>query len=136
MAFEVCRPKLKHCTKTVTVVDSHSCVLITDHLIQLLDVKIPQYWIIIMVSLKMVGRGKKQHRIFFLAGDSASLVGGRKQRRKIGSFMPDHKRSHAVIFLPASPTSYTHNLVSRIHKIYTCESLNSQNTIENMLQNM
>ena len=36
-----------------------------------------------------------------------------------------------VIFLPASPASYTHNLVSGTHKFYTCESLNSQNTIEN-----
>ena len=37
----------------------------------------------------------------------------------------------AVIFLTASPASYTHNLVSETHKIYMCESLNSQNTIEN-----
>ena len=36
-----------------------------------------------------------------------------------------------VIFLPVSPASYTHNLVSGTHKIYTCESLNSQNMMEN-----
>ena len=72
-------------------------MLITDRFIQLMDVKIPQYWIIIMVNLEMVGRGKKKHRIFFLAGGSASLVGGRKERRKIGSFTPGRKRSHVYI---------------------------------------
>ena len=35
-----------------------------------------------------------------------------------------------IFFLPASPASYTNNLVSWTHKIYTCESLNSQNTKE------
>ena len=54
MAFEVCRPKFKHCTKTVTGVDSHLRVLITDGFIQLMDVKIPQYWIIITVNLERV----------------------------------------------------------------------------------
>ena len=29
------------------------------------------------------------------------------------------------------PASYPHNLVSGTHKIYACESQNSQNTIEN-----
>ena len=48
----------------------------------------------------------------------------RTEKRKL-------RMSGAVIFLPASPASYTHNLVSGTHKIYTCESLNSQNTIEN-----
>ena len=38
---------------------------------------------------------------------------------------------HSLIFLPASPASYTHNLVSGTQKIYTCESLNSHNTMEN-----
>ena len=42
----------------------------------------------------MVGRGKTNIGFFFLAGDSASLAGDRKERLKIWSFMPDRKRSH------------------------------------------
>ena len=42
----------------------------------------------------MVGQGKTNKGFFFLVGDSASLAGGRKKRRKIGSFTPDRKRSH------------------------------------------
>ena len=64
MAFEVCQPKLKYCTKILTVVDSHLSMLITDHFIQLVDVKVPQYWIIIAVNLGMVGRGKTNIRFF------------------------------------------------------------------------
>ena len=55
------------------------------------------YWIIITVNLEMVGRGKTNKGFFFLAGDSASLAGGRTERRKIGSFTPDRKRSHVCI---------------------------------------
>ena len=39
-----------------------------------------------------------------------------------------------VMFLPASPASFTHNLVSGTHEINKCESLNSQTTIENCLK--
>ena len=42
----------------------------------------------------MVGQGKLNIGFFFLAGNSTSLAGGRKLRRKIGSFTPGCKRSH------------------------------------------
>ena len=75
MAFEVCQPKLKHCTKTVTVVDSHLSVLITDRFIQLMDINIPQYWIIITVNLEMVSHGKTN--IGFFLGVKFCFFSGR-----------------------------------------------------------
>ena len=38
--------------------------------------------------------GKTQQRNFFLAGDLASLAGGRKERGKIGNFTPSRQTSH------------------------------------------
>ena len=73
MTFEVCRPKLKHCTKAVTVVDSHISMLINDRFIselfiKLMAVKVPLYWITITVNLEMVGRGNTNIGFFFLGG--------------------------------------------------------------------
>ena len=139
MAFEVCWPKLKHFKKIVTVVDSHLSVWI------IILLNWPFYPINWSKNTSVFGyhngkpwnggSGKNQLTIFFVGGggwgggggggNSASLAGGHKERWKIGSFIPDRKRSHVwVLYLPYvfgqtglskqwDPNEIAQNVVSR-----------------------